>query len=559
MKKSIKFLIFFIFFVSVKAQAVFLDNLSWGINLYNQKKYPQAVKYFTTYTINNPNDQWGYYNLAIALKQSGSKESSKYLKKAYELTLEKFNIEKVYFDIEQNAQLNDYFDMASTYFETGSYDKAESYADMMLKIDPRSALGYFTKAKTAYTKGEEEKARQYIEHAIMYNNDIIKTNLAVTLGIKKVPDATKDVYYYKALEEYFKGNLKMTKSCLEKYKELDSGNFGVMNLLTDISFRLNDLETAQKTAEDIYKINPNNIQNNINLSKLYLLNKDYNQSENILLKSYKINPNNKELLYAIGSYYLEMKDWNNSKKYFENSILTDDNFSEAYFNYIYSLIRLKEFDDALIAIRKLGKINPDTSQINYLLAQICILSAQYSEAADYLSQALKKENNPNYFFELADVYYTLGQNSLSLSNIWEAFKTGFKIKDKTEYYNLALKNYLKINDIDHALNILNSDDKLDKTRLIYKYNLYKLCKLEGSLKESQSYFTALKKEKPNLENDYLDLSEFYFEEYNLSQAIKIIDEGLKKYPSSTKLFSQKIKFYYLSGNGEKIKNILKEK
>ena len=77
------------------------------------------------------------------------------------MIVKKRNIEKVFFDLEKIANLEDYFDIAVTYFEAGNYDKSENYADLMLKIDPKSALAYFVKAKTAYTKGDEIKAKEY--------------------------------------------------------------------------------------------------------------------------------------------------------------------------------------------------------------------------------------------------------------------------------------------------------------------------------------------------------------------------------------------------------------
>ena len=71
-------------------------------------------------------------------------------------------------------------------------------------------------------------------------------------------------------------------------------------------------------------------------------------------------------------------------------------------------------------------------------------------------------------------------------------------------------------------------------------------KLQGNDKNKSRYLTKLKKIKPQTQKDYIDLSEFYFEEYGLEASNKILDEGIKKYPDCASLYSQKNKLKHLT-------------
>ena len=121
-----------------------------------------------------------------------------------------------------------------------------------------------------------------------------------------------------------------------------------------------------------------------------------------------------------------------------------------------------------------------------------------------------------------------------------------------------LKNYIKLEDEKKAASLINGKLKLDKNRLIYKYNLYKLYKLQGDEKEAISVQKELNKIKANSLIDFIDLAEIKYEEEGLENAIKTLNNGLKKYPNAKELYQKKLEFYFLSNNQEEIKKTLDE-
>ena len=153
MKKLKKFFTFLILFFSMQnVHASLFWKIEDGVELYKNKNYKDAYSFFEKYIQNNPNDENGYFWVAKAQinlkKDKNEVEKNRY--KFYEITSYKKNIEKIFFNFDENINLEDYFDIACAYFEKGKFEEANYYADMILKINPKSSSAYFIKSKIQY-------------------------------------------------------------------------------------------------------------------------------------------------------------------------------------------------------------------------------------------------------------------------------------------------------------------------------------------------------------------------------------------------------------------------
>ncbi len=558
--KKILFIISILFLNFAKASLLF--DIETGIKEYRLNNFEFAKDYFISYINNNPNDKDGYFWLAKTYEKINPKKNSSLIlenyKKAYELTLIDNNIEKIKFNLAQNQNLEDYFDMAIMYFEKGDLKASEQYADMMLDINSKSPSAYFIKAKIAYVKNNKQFAKEYMTKAVILDNKYLETNLAKTLEIKKIPDMTQQMYYTYALESYFRGDINTSIKYLEKTKEKNPSDIDSKIMLLELYMKLNELQKAQKLVDEILDLNPNNINARLLYIKLCELTNQKDKIEQALLNAYKINPNNKDTLLLIGNYYLEKKDFNASKKYFEQLLVVNDEMYEAYFGYIYSLIELNETEKAMPLIRKAITLNPKNSEIHYLLGLICEMNAQHEDAINYFIEAIQKDEHPQYYIEIAKMNYILGEYPQSIANLKDALLMGSLLKNREVVDEYMLKNYIKLEDEKRASNYLKGKLKLDKNRIIYKYNLYKIYKLQGNEIKANSISKELKKIKPSSLIDYIDLSEVKYEQEGLESAIKTLNNGLKGYPNSRELYSKKLEFYFLAQKKDEIKKTIEE-
>lgn len=534
-----KALLFIILFYANSAYASYLWSIDSGISEFYKGNFNYSRDYFKTYLKSNPNDENGYWWLARSYQKLRDTDNAlKNFEKSYLQAYSKKEIEKINFNPKENANIEDYFDMAAEYFSNGNFKEADFYADMMLKIDAKSASAYFMKAKIAKTLKNDEEAVEYIKQAIIYNHDILKTNLAKSLNVNSIPDTTKSVYKYNAQEFYYKGELKEAILNAKKYIELDK-NADMMNFLIDLHLKNNDTSSAKTLIDELKNDNLANIQTYIFESQIA---KDTKESEKALSEAYQINPNNQDVLLHLGNLYLKKKDYKNSLKYFEalNAVNTD--LYEGYFGLAFSRLKLNQNEEALDLIRKMNSENPDSSENLFLLSFIAQNQKSYSEALEYLDEAIKKDKNPNYYIEKAKILYILKDYQQSLDTLKQSAKTNGTIADNTELNEYYIKNYIKLNEIQEAQRLLTYDTKLDKNRIMYKYYLYNLCKLQGT--NSANCQKAFKPSKPSSENDYIDLAEIFYEKNDLKGAAKVVDTGLIKYPYSSELMSLKTKLEY---------------
>ena len=62
----------------------------------------------------------------------------------------------------------------SNFVEVKDLKDADFYADMMLKINPKSPSAYFIKAKIAQINGDNDKAVEFINKAIIIITDMLE-------------------------------------------------------------------------------------------------------------------------------------------------------------------------------------------------------------------------------------------------------------------------------------------------------------------------------------------------------------------------------------------------
>ncbi len=464
------FLLSFLFFNEAKADLLW--NIDQGIGLYQKGQYMSSLEFFNSYLNNYIDDKEGLYWLALGYKASKMEAFSKNnFKKAYEATIKKDNIENnLLQDDSKNETFEDYFDIAVMYFEKENYKEANYYADLMLKINPKSSSAYFIKAKILYVLGDTEEARENLNKAVLYDPKILETNLATVLRVFEVPRATLDFYYGFAYENYFKGEIDLSIEYTKKYLELDPNSQDMLNFLVNLYLKNNEISNAKAIVLEIEEKFPNNIENILNYAKI---NKKQNKEyKSLLEKAYKINPNKEEVLYSLGEYYFDKGEFQNALKYFENLIQINSSSSKNYFAYIHTLIELKETNKALDGIRKLSKINPEASYKDFLMAKICVLNNEFENAKEYILSAIKKDKNKLYYLELAQINCLL------------------------KNYNEAIRNLDEINNVEYE--ILKNNLLEEKMRLLYQESYLALGDLENAKKYSNEDENVLKKGKKSL-------------------------------------------------------------
>ena len=205
------------------------------------------------------------------------------------------------------------------------------------------------------------------------------------------------------------------------------------------------------------------------------------------------------ILYSLSKSYLQINRIKLAEETLLNAIDKDDEFLEAYDLLSEILFNQKKYSESALILNRTLKIDPN-SQRQYNLAKIYEFIDLKKSIAIY-EELAEKSNNIIFVNKLLNYYKS--QND---------FKKIIKISNKiliTDPYNYKntlrlLQYYLKDNDYENALRILEHSDKyLISSKLNYAYILF----TEALIQESVIDKLILDKFFPKIDN------RFHFEPY----------------------------------------------
>lgn len=529
-------------------------NIQNGINLVNMKKYEEAAKFFEGYLKSNPNDSDGHYYLGICYKNLNQmQKSSNHLQKSYELSknLEKINVAPI--SGYDSSTEDDYLDMANMYFDSANYKKALQYADLMLGINPNSVNGFIMKTKIYSKVNNANQAKIYFKKALMLDNTLIDSIWAKNLNVTQVPKYNYDFYNIKGLEYYYSGDAKQAANYFIKAIELEPKSPILYNNLALCYMKMNDYSNAKKSLNKASWIDKNFSLTYINLAKLEGLKNNTgkkpamnNKQEKYLQKAVKSNPNSKYAYLELGNYYLENKKYDLANKNFKNAILIDGNFYEALMGLGISYVEEGNLSDGIKALRQASHIlkgsnrNPD---MLYYLAKICVANANFAEGKNYLLDAIKQNENHNYYFELGKIYYNENDYASAENAFKKAMELDLGFELEADIYNyLGLIEYKNF-DTEKAIYMFKQASSLDPSRAMYLYNLAQAYKSLGDKNSYTKEISTMEGLKPKTVQDYIDFSTIYYDKQQTSFAIKILNQGIEKFPEERSLYEAKLKLF----------------
>ena len=546
-----------------------LWNIETGVNLINSQKYAEAAKFFEGYVKSSPNDSDGHYYLGLCYKNLNKMDKSAYhLQKSYELSknLEKINVAPKY--TAESSTEDDYLDMANMYYDSGNYIKALQYTDLILNVNPNNINGLILKTKIYYNQNNQNQARVYFKKALMLDNSLLTSVWAKNLGVTAIPKYDFDYYNTKGLEYYYSGDSKGALNYFNKAIEINPKNAQVYNNIALCYLQLNDFDNAKTALNKALRVDKDFNLTYLNLAKYEALKNnalkkpgkqtDTNkQREKYLKEALKVNPNSKYAYLELGNYYLENKDYALANSNFKNAVLIDGNFYEALMGLGISYVEEGNLSDGIKALRKASTAsgaavkNPD---MLYYLAKICVANANFNEAKKYLTDAIKQGENHNYYFELGKIYYSENDYSSAQNAFKKAMELDLDFELEADIYNyLGLIEYKNF-DTEQAIYMFKKAIELDPKRAMYLYNLAQAYRSLGDKNAYSKEINAIANLKPRTVQDFLDFSTIYYDKKNTPVAIKVLNDGISKYPDERSLYEAKLKLFRATKDTKGIKD-----
>lgn len=449
---------------------------------------------------------------------------------------------------------DDYFDIATNYFNSNNIAKAVEYLDLILTIEPDNRSAKELKAKVEPVPFDAKKAEQEAIKMMSETADLEK------LEIVAVPseDISKNLYnaeYYntKGQEFFQQGNFDEAIQYFYKSLSLNKNNPIAYNNLGMCYWRKGNLDVAIKNFKIANSKNKIYTQPLVNLANLYMQKGEMLLAYSAYKKAITLNPNDYLAYYYLGDYYRKVNKYPNAIKAYQEVIKIDKKFPQVYLKLAMSFFEIEEFEYCEFTLKQYLELCNDSDFAYYILAKCESALAKYEDAYNYINAALMLHNCDTYKNEQAKILYQQGEYELAQVAFEKLLQTN---EDASLFNYLGLCLYKQKNVDAAILNFKKSLD-IDGLRPIYYYNLAQCYKSIGDKKSYVKYINTATKIQPQNYQDFIDLSYIFFDNSNVTYAINTLNDGIKKYPNNKALYLSKLRIYDVTGDSADYK-VMKE-
>ena len=340
-----------------------------------------------------------------------------------------------------NEEAKDLFLKGEEFFAKGSYQKAITYLEKTLQLEPDNAevynnlgiayrkLGHYSKAISALEKAIQLKpnfveAYSNLGSAYIYFGDYQQAISALEKAIQIDPSFAGTYYNFGFVYTKF-GNFQKAAHYLEKAIQIDPNYAEAYNNLAFTYMKLGDYQKAKESTEKAKTLfqkqgdkqgitAAENIE--MMLKKAKKLDSKEEKGDDVKAKEYLLK----------GSDFFDNKDYNKAIEYYQKAIQIDPNFAEAYNNMGTTYIKVNNYQKAIVYFKKAVGIDSQHFEACIRLANAYIKLENYLEALTYAKKAYQIDSNH------VTVYLTLGSAYGGLKDYINAKKYYQKAKKLCE-------------------------------------------------------------------------------------------------------------------------------
>lgn len=436
---------------------------------------------------------------------------------------------------------DDYFDIATNYFNSNNYTKALEYLDDVLKIEPSNFQAQVLKNKIlplckTTVVAESENSTKVLSTTQNSENfvilDIPESNIAKT-------EYNSDYFNTKGQEFYTKKDYNSAIDYFNKSLKLDPKNAQAYNNIGMAYWLTNNSNAAIRYFKRANFVNRNYTQPLVNLSLLYKQLGDTEKQVTALQKAIKLNPNDYWAYYLLGDINKSNCQYIKAMENYKQAIEINPKFSQAYLGLALCYFETEEFNYALILLNQYTELNTTSDFAYFMTARTNLILLQYDSAKINIEKAIAINDTKPYQFERAKIEYY----SENYQQALDIFQNLLTVNDSAELFNYAgLCNY-KLKNIDAAIANFNKAIEIDGLRPIYYYNLAQCYKSLGDKKNYAKYVTTATKITPINYQDFIDLSYIYYDNSNPNYAINTLNDAISRYPNMKALYLSKLKIF----------------
>jgi tetratricopeptide (TPR) repeat protein len=204
-----------------------------------------------------------------------------------------------------------YFDRSNLLYGMKQYELSKKDLKQAIRLQPETSMNYFGMGEVYLQQDSASLAQQYLQKAVQLNPEDVSLQL-------EYANATYQANQY--------------QQAIQQLKKLEKNNpdiADIYGLESQVYASMKDTANAIHTLQRGIQLSPNNYDAFMAMGDLL---RGMNNKECLVWynKAHLLSPSNGEPAYSEGLYYEKAGDLSDAVKYFNQSVVTDGNYVNAY-------------------------------------------------------------------------------------------------------------------------------------------------------------------------------------------------------------------------------------
>ena len=265
------------------------------------------------------------------------------------------------------------------------WDEARQVFQALLVQAPRSALGHYFLGMIAAQTAHLEKAEGYFNNAINLKGRFKRSYRALAALYERQEEPQKAAEVYERF-----------------LRDVNPHDNDFRLQLVRIYLKTRDYQQALDQLAQMLKDDPDDVRSQLRVALIHGEMGEYRQAIKELTAILQAQPNNLRVRDYLGLMFEEMKDVDRARQAYEANLNRDPTFYDSLLHLGVLSYRLKQYEKAIPLLKQVTKLNPKRLESYLLLGLTYMQTEQYQLARSVLEKGIQQ--NPDN----ADLHFNLG-------------------------------------------------------------------------------------------------------------------------------------------------------